>query len=197
MKLILFFNGWGMDKKVVENVVVPDGYEVEVINFPYDVNVNLDGYDEIVPIGWSFGCYYLTKWISSYGNSKINKIIAINGNGKIIGKYGITPKIFDFTLNTLTPDSLLKFYNNMGIDENFKNPNRSFQEVKKELEFFKENYTPLENIFTNIVIGKNDKIVSGNRQIKYCQEKNIPYTELDMGHYPFDNIRAWSELYEL
>lgn len=197
MKLILFFNGWGMDKKVVENVVVPDGYEIEVINFPYSVNINLDRYDEIVPIGWSFGCYYLTKWISSYGNSKINKIIAINGNGEIIGKYGITPKIFDFTLNTLTPDSLLKFYNNMGIDENFKNPNRSFQEVKKELEFFKENYTPLKNIFTNIVIGKNDKIVSGNRQIKYCQEKSIPYTELDMGHYPFDNIRTWSELYEL
>ena len=34
MRLILFFNGWGMDKEVVKRVEVPKGTEIEVINFP-------------------------------------------------------------------------------------------------------------------------------------------------------------------
>ena len=59
--------------------------------------------------------------------SKVKKIVAINGNGEIIGKFGIIPKIFEFTLSTLTPDSLLKFYKNMGIKDDFKVPKKSLK----------------------------------------------------------------------
>lgn len=195
MKLILFFNGWGMDKKVVEDVSIPKGYELEVVNFPYDVDIDLKKYEEIILVGWSFGCYYLTKWVLlNKGMECVKKIVAINGNGEVIGKFGITPKIFDFTLETLTPESLLKFYKNMGIDESFKIPKRDFEGVRSELQFFKDNYLPLENIFDEVVIGKGDKIVPASRQKKYCEEKNISYRELEMGHYPFDIIKSWSEL---
>lgn len=193
MRLILFFNGWGMDKSVVENIDIPLGYELEVINFPYEVKSDLNKYEEISLIGWSFGCYYLTKFLKSM-NRKFKKVVGINGNGEVIGKYGITPKIFEFTLATLTPDSLLKFYINMEIDKKFCNPNKSFEEIKEELEFFKYHYFPLENIFDEIIIGRRDKIVPALRQKKYCEENNISYRELDMGHYPFNLIKSWSEV---
>ena len=33
MRLILFFNGWGMDSSVVEKVELPKDTEIKVINF--------------------------------------------------------------------------------------------------------------------------------------------------------------------
>lgn len=193
MKLILFFNGWGMDRGVVEKTELPEGYEIEIINYPYIVKNNLEKYDDIILIGWSFGCYYLTKYLFSTGK-KFDKIIGINGNGEILGKYGISPKIFEYTINTLTSESLIKFYKNMEIDENFSYPQKSFENIKDELENFKKIYEPLENIFTKIIIGKNDKIVPSSRQKRYCVDKNINYEEIECGHYPFNYIKAWSEI---
>lgn len=45
--------------------------------------------------------------------------------------------MFDLTLQTLSPQNLLKFYKNMDIDKNFIESSISF-ENKKELEYFKE-----------------------------------------------------------
>lgn len=198
MNLILFFNGWGMDERVIEDVAIPKNYKLEVINFPYEVNTEFEKYNEIILIGWSFGCYYLTKWLTlnreMLNMSKVKKIVAINGNGEIIGKFGITPKIFEFTLSTLTPDSLLKFYKNMGIKDDFKVPKKEFEKIKYELEYFKNNYEPLKNIFTEAIIGKEDKIVQYARQKKYCEIEKIFYKELEIGHYPFDFIKNWREI---
>ena len=36
MNLILFFNGWGMDERVIEDVAIPKNYKLEVINFPIE-----------------------------------------------------------------------------------------------------------------------------------------------------------------
>lgn len=199
MRLILFFNGWGMDESVVENIKSSKDIEIKIINFPYEVkDLESSIYDEVIMVGWSFGCYYLTKWVlenrKKIDFSKVKKIVAINGNGEIIGKYGITPKIFEFTLSTLTPDSLIKFYQNMEIDERFTIPEKEFEDIFEELEYFKNNYIPLENIFDEIIIGKRDKIVPAIRQKKYCEDKNIEYKELEIGHYPFDFIKSWSDL---
>lgn len=201
MRLILFFNGWGMDSSVVEKVELPKDTEIKVINFPYKLD-NLEEYftkyEDVFLVGWSFGSYYLTKWVlvnrGIKNFSKVKKIVAINGNGEIIGKFGITPKIFEFTLFTLTPESLIKFYKNMEISEEFQNPKKEFKEILEELEYFKNGYTALENIFTEIIIGIRDKIVPASRQKKYCEESGIKYRELDMGHYPFEFIKAWSEV---
>lgn len=199
MRLILFFNGWGMDESVVENIKSSKDIEIKIINFPYEIkDLESSIYDEVIMVGWSFGCYYLTKWVlenrEKIDFSKVKKIVAINGNGEIIGKYGITPKIFEFTLSTLTPDSLIKFYQNMEIDERFTTPEKEFEDIFEELEYFKNNYIPLENIFDEIIIGKRDKIVPAIRQKKYCEDKNIEYKELEIGHYPFDFIKSWSDL---
>lgn len=66
MRLILFFNGWGMDSSVVEKVELPKDTEIKVINFPYKLD-NLEEYftkyEDVFLVGWSFGSYYLTKWV--------------------------------------------------------------------------------------------------------------------------------------
>ncbi len=34
MKLMLFFNGWGMDENIVSHLEIPINYTLKVINFP-------------------------------------------------------------------------------------------------------------------------------------------------------------------
>ena len=166
MNLILFFNGWGMDNNAVASLNIPKDYELKEVHFPYEVNLDQMKYKKIIAIGWSFGCYYLSKYLQS---SKLicDEIIAVNGHGELIGKYGINPKMLKMTLETLTPENLKKFYINMGIDENFIEPNRDYVEIANELRFFCENYSGIANVFTKAIIADNDKIIPTAKQKKY------------------------------
>ncbi len=190
MNLILFFNGWGMDTSAVSHLTLPKNYELAVIGFPYTIDLNLTKYEHIIPIGWSFGCYYLSKFIIEH-DLHFGKIIAINGNGDTIGANGISPKMFDLTLHTLTPESLQQFYLNMGIDENFIYPDKNFADIKEELTYFKANFQPLKNIFTKAFIGKGDRIIPFSRQKRYFQKNNVPIKEMNTAHYPFAYVSSW------
>lgn len=194
MNLILIFNGWGMDNSILNSITIPDDYEVKVIDFPYNVeNLNLSIYKKIIYIGWSFGCYYLTKYILD-NNIDSKYIVALNGHSQTIGKFGILPKMFDFTLDTLTPGSLVKFYENMDIDENFQFPQKEFNDIKNELQIFKDNYAPLNNIFKYAFVGENDKIISTSKQLKYFNTYGVDTTILNCGHYPFKNRNLLVEI---
>lgn len=39
MKKIYFFNGWGMDKNILKNFSNSTEYQLEVVNFPYSINL--------------------------------------------------------------------------------------------------------------------------------------------------------------
>ena len=41
MKLILFFNGWGMDENIISHIEVPAEYILKVLNFPYNLDDNI------------------------------------------------------------------------------------------------------------------------------------------------------------
>jgi len=194
MKLMLFFNGWGMDENIVSHLEIPINYTLKVINFPYNFdNTILSQYDDIIFIGWSFGSYYLTKYVIE-NNIKSNKIISLNGTPETIGKNGISEGVFKLTLDTLTPDTLQKFYENMGIDNTFSQVKKNFKDIKNELQYFKDNYVPLKNIFTHAFIGKKDKIIPASRQKKYFETNKVIITELLCGHHPFSVIKSWNAL---
>ena len=164
MKLILFFNGWGMDENIVSHLEIPIGYTLKIINFPYNFDKTiLTQYDDIIFIGWSFGSYYLAKYLLE-NNIRSKKIISLNGTPETIGKNGISEGVFNLTLDTLTSDTLQKFYENMGIDNTFSPSKKNFEDIKDELQYFKNNYIPLKNIFTHAFIGKKDKIIPALRQ---------------------------------
>ena len=194
MKLILFFNGWGMDENIISHLEIPINYTLKVINFPYNFdNAILSQYDDIIFIGWSFGSYFLTKYIIE-NNIKSNKIISLNGTPETIGKNGISEGVFKLTLDTLTPDTLQKFYENMGIDNTFSQAKKNFKDIKNELKYFKDNYIPLKNIFTHAFIGKKDKIIPASRQKKYFEANKVIITELICGHYLFSAVKSWNTL---
>ncbi|WP_130890973.1 MULTISPECIES: pimeloyl-ACP methyl esterase BioG family protein [Fusobacterium] len=194
MKLILFFNGWGMDENIISHLDIPSGYTLKTINFPYDINSAIfQQYNEVIPVGWSFGSYYLAKYLTE-NNIKCKKVISLNGSPEMIGKNGISEGVFNLTLDTLTPDTLLKFYGNMGIDDTFSPSKKNFQDIKDELQYFKDHYVPQKNVFTHAFIGKKDKIIPVSRQKKYFETNETAFTEITCGHYPFSAIKSWDIL---
>lgn len=184
MNLILFFNGWGMDDGILKNLTIPEGFILKEVSYPYKVDIDISQYSDVYFIGWSFGCWYLTKYLID-NSIKTDKAIAINGHSKTIGKYGIAPKMFNFTLDTLTYENLLKFYENMGIDRELFIPKRDFNSIKNELEIFGKNYKEMDNIFNFAFVGENDRIIPGKKQIKYWKENGISPYILQCEHYPF------------
>lgn len=194
MNLIVFFNGWGMDSTIFSDFPVPPNYNVKIVNFPYNVEFDYSKYDKIYFVGWSFGCYYLTKFLIDNSEIRRDLVIAINGHGETIGKNGINSKMFNLTLDTLNEENLLKFYENMEITEKFKSPRKSMELIKLELEEFKRNYIPLKNVFNRALLGKRDKIIPFSKMKNYFLTENVEMELLECGHYPFEVLNSWEKI---
>lgn len=197
MKKIYFFNGWGMDKNILSNIKEPDDYEIEIISFPYVLDRNkFIKNEENIFIAWSFGVYYLNKFLNENKDIKYKTAIAVNGLAETIGKYGINEKMFNLTLNTLSPENLLKFYENMDIDESFISSSKNFKEIEYELKYFKENYKIFENKMNYSLIGEYDRIIPRAKQERFYKEKGIKYKIINCGHYPFSYLKDLSSILE-
>lgn len=197
MKKIYFFNGWGMDENILSNIKSSSDYKIEIVNFPYIIDKNeVLKNEENIFIAWSFGVYYLNKFLNENKDIKYRTAIAVNGLAETIGKYGINEKMFDLTLNTLSQERLLKFYQNMDIDNSFINSGKNFEEVRYELAYFKKNYKILENKINYSFIGEYDRIIPRAKQEKFYKEKGIKYKIINCGHYPFSYIKDFSSILE-
>ena len=193
MSKIYFFNGWAMDENLLSPLKNSTEYEIKVINFPYNIDkTSIDKGD--IFIAYSFGVYYLNKFLSESQDLVYEKAIAINGLPETIGKFGINEKMFNMTLETLDKENLEKFLLNMDIDESFGRSDKTLEEAKYELQYFKDNYKAIPNYINFYYIGKNDRIIPANKVEKYCQNNNIAYELIACGHYPFSYFTDFKDI---
>ena len=193
MSKIYFFNGWAMDENLLSSLKNSTEYEIKVINFPYNIDKTSIDKEDIF-IAYSFGVYYLNKFLSENQDLVYEKAIAINGLPETIGKFGINEKMFNMTLETLDKENLEKFLLNMDIDESFGRANKTLEEAKYELQYFKDNYKAIPNYINFYYIGKNDRIIPANKVEKYCQNNNIAYELIACGHYPFSYFTDFKDI---
>ena len=193
MSKIYFFNGWAMDENLLSPLKNSTEYEIKVINFPYNIDKTSIDKEDIF-IAYSFGVYYLNKFLSENQDLVYEKAIAINGLPETIGKFGINEKMFNMTLETLNKENLEKFLLNMDIDESFERADKTLEEAKYELQYFKDNYKAIPNHINFYYIGKNDRIIPANKVEKYCQNNNIAYELIACGHYPFSYFTDFKDI---
>lgn len=200
-KVIIFFNGWGMDENPVKHLDCED-YDVVII---YDYNnLNTDlvlkNYDEKYIISWSMGVV-----IAGINNNAINEIIkdyksatAISATPFIIDdKFGIPEKIYNLTLKGFNETSALKFIDRMFTEtfkfENFTN--RSFESKKSELEKMTIYKSDFNINYKRAIIPEKDYIVPTRNQKRYWKKsENTEITTINSGHYPFLLYTKFSEL---
>ena len=203
-KLIVFFNGWGMDECVV-NHLLPDDYDVLMF---YDYNSletdfdfeNIYSYPKKYLIAWSMGVMTATLLDIDYDFRT-----AINGTLKPIDdKFGIPKKIYDLTLRGFSPKGAERFIKNMFSNNltptlSLKNerenkvllfPKREFENQKSELEALTHYKANQDFKYDRIILSSKDKIIPTKNQSAFWGiESNI-----ESGHCPFNHFKKWSEL---
>lgn len=185
-KLIIFFNGLGMEENVVKHLE-PENYDV-VMFYDYntlDTDFVLDNYSEKYMIGWSMGVMIGTKF-----DFDVKSSTAVNGTLKPIDAvYGINPKIYDLTIKGFNSE---KFIQNM-FDSKMPSdivPERDSENQKSELIAIK-GYTANQDFkYTRVLISDNDRIIPTKNQCAYWGIE----ANLQSGHCPFLLFKKWSEL---
>lgn len=193
-KLIIFFNGWGMDKKIVSHLDCED-YDVVVL---YDYNdleldteaLNLSQYTEKHIIAWSMGVMVATLF-NNLG--EISSSTAICGTPFAIdNEYGIPERIYNLTIRGFSETSSKKFMERMFIEkpdmETFSN--RTFDSKLSELKKMLEYKTNTEFKYTKAIVGSDDKIIPTKNQLNFWKKPTI----INSGHCPFMLYKKWAEL---
>ena len=189
IKLLVFFNGWGMDENVVQHL---ESEDFDVIMF-YDYNSLdidlsiLEKYTEKYLVAWSMGVMCATLF-----NIKYKTATAVNGTLKPIDNtYGIPVKIYNLTLQGLTPAGAQKFVMNMFKEKNINfKINRDFENIKKELAVLKTYVANTDFQYNRVIISSDDKIIPSKNQSNFWGIE--PNT--NSGHCPFFLFNSWGEL---
>lgn len=189
-KLIIFFNGWGMDETIVSHLGCED-YDV-VVFYNYnnlDCNINFSTYKEKHIVAWSMGVMIATLF--DFGELKSSTAIcgtplAIDDN------YGIPERIYNLTIRGFSENSSQKFMERMFI----KQPeiktfsNRTFDSKFSELKQMLTYKPNLDFKYTKAIVADTDKIIPTKNQLNYWDNPII----INSGHCPFMLYSKWSEL---
>lgn len=197
-KLIVFFNGWGMDENVVSHLDT-DGYDVVVL-YDYnglDLNIDLGGYSEKYVVCWSMGV--MIAGVNEVKNivDGAKSITAVCGTPYPINdEYGIPTKIYDLTINGFNEKSSEKFVKRMflGKDVPVVITKRSLESQKSELIKLKD-YRFENNLhFDKVIVSEKDVIIPTKNQMNFWKEHNVPVVVTPSGHCPFLLYNKWAEL---
>ena len=202
-KIIIFFNGWGMDENIVKHLDCEDYdvlmfYDYNTLDTDFDFSL-LNIYYEKNLIAWSMGVMVGGEYKTNL--LPLNQTIAINGTLKPINvEFGIHPKIYDLTIKGFDEKGREKLIKSMFNKEQDINCSRDIENQKAELIALKEickltsSLNPHlgegKTLYNKILISDNDKIIPTKSQVEFWGiEPN-----LKSGHCPFFEFTKWSEL---
>ena len=197
-KLILIFNGWGMNETPYSNLKSLD-YDVLILsdyrNFNLDIEKLIEAYKEKYLICWSMGVYVAGYYDKILNNFK--RKIAINGTGLIVdNNFGIPEKIYDATVKFLSESSLDKFIKNMFKDGTL-NPNikitRNISELKEELIKIKNLKINGKINYDKVIISNMDRIIPSKNQFAYWKDR-AEILEIQSTHCPFEKFQTFEEI---
>ena len=192
-KLIIFFNGWGMDDFIVSSLDYKDCEDYDVIVL-YDYN-NLDfdldfgGYSEKHIVAWSMGVMIADM----FDFVNVVSSTAICGTPKAIDDtYGIPEKIYNLTVRGFSELSAVKFMKRMFLSEPeiSKFSDRTFESQKSELIKMLEYKPAGKRNYTRAIVADSDKIIPAANQLNYWEKPEI----IHCGHCPFGLYKSWKEL---
>ena len=210
--LLVFFNGWGMDRHVADWVQstgpLPPGcdlvmlYDYGDLALPPWLEGAMAGYDHVDLVAWSLGV-----WAAMHsGLERIRRAVAINGTPTPINiRRGIAPEIFQGTLLTWSPPTRGRFENRMfiGMDRDPRldlvRSKRSTISQQLELRSISGNVKRLADAppptwrYAKVIIGSRDMIFLPWNQ-KAAWEGHDAVMFDGMPHFPFFHLGGWKEV---
>ena len=210
--LLLFFNGWGMDRRVADWLVSAwddDGRDIAVLydygdlTLPAWLREAIAEADSVDLVAWSLGVWAA----SNAGIEGVRRAVAINGTPiPVDTERGISPEIFTGTLESWNDANRKRFERRMmgGVPAEVVESVRSDRAAADQqaelrsigeaaLQSPAESSAPLR--FSKALIGGRDLIFTPENQRRAWREAGVPITEIAaMPHFPFTHIAGWREL---
>lgn len=194
-QLLLFFAGWGMDVTPFSQIH-PDGCDWMICydyrSLAFDKSVLLD-YSDITLVAWSMGVWVASQIMELYPTLPVSQSIAINGTLTPIDDLkGISPTVFEGTLQGLNEQTLQKFQRRMcGSSAEYKTfqtiaPQRPVEELKEELSAIQQHFlasSPSAFHWQKAVIGKTDRIFLSENQKRAWENNADLIEEVEAAHY--------------
>ena len=214
-ELILFFNGWGMDRRIGDHLLdeslLDEGFGADLLlchdyrslepeaGFMREVS----RYGSITIVAWSFGV-----WVAQQMElPPIDHAIAINGTLQPVHEeQGINHQVFQATLATWSEKSRSRFNRRMcGTSEvlaffSGMAPDRSVADQHEELAQLQEQLLRPHGStgsapwrYDHAIIGGRDLVFPAGQQ--YQAWRGVPQTVIaDMPHFPFFHFRNLQEV---
>ena len=208
--LILFFNGWGMDRHIVSHLDADADtdvlmvYDYGKLTFADGAWPGLSAYQRVDVLAWSMGVWAYATVHKQFAG-QIRKAVALNGTPlPIDNEYGIPERVYAATVQQFSERSREKFFRRMcGTPETVRwfrshQPQRTLEEQREELLAIKraarqrQHSTPP---FTCALIGRRDKIIPAQHQLNYWQG-TLQYTMIDSPHCAFRRWAGWKEIFD-
>ncbi|NTW53310.1 MAG: DUF452 family protein [Chlorobaculum sp.] len=210
---LLFFNGWGMDRRVADWLVsawADEGRDIAVLYdysdlaLPAWLREAIAEADSIDLVAWSLGVWAA----SNAGLARIDRAVAINGTPiPVDTERGIPPEIFTGTLESWNDANRKRFERRMmgGVSAEIVEAvrsDRSAADQQAELRSIGEAAARFSTEpaaswkFSKALIGGRDLIFTPENQRRSWREAEVPVTEIaEMPHFPFTHIAGWRELF--
>lgn len=194
--IIVFFNGWGMDEKIVSHL---GSVNYDVLMF-YDYrsfehyNFDFSKYHKKILICWSMGVFVCNYF---YENLKdFDKFIAVNGTQKPIDdNFGIPVMIYNLTVENFNELSCEKFVKKISSTVTLKEYcTRPTKDLKQELISIQNLKVQKYLKFDKAVVSLKDRIIPPKNQINYWLSQNIKPEEIQGAHSIFDKYENWDDL---
>lgn len=202
-RVIVFFNGWGMDAAAVSHLVTNSDvvmfYDYRTLEC--DVLPSLVKYKEVYIVAWSMGVWAAAHVVPLLGVIPTFSV-ALNGSERPVDdRYGIPCQVYALTEKGMNERGREKFFSRMLASREeltrFKEhkPDRDLGEqceelvmVRKQSDWHKESIS-----WTKIYIGNQD-IIFPVKNLQNWWSGKAPITLLECGHYPFYCFRSWEEI---
>ncbi len=204
-RLILFFAGWGMDARPFRNIesAASDVLVLYAYHEESDDRVLTDacvGYARCDVLAWSLGVVMAGHWCET-GGVPLSQVIAVNGTPyPAHDEKGIPCERFDGTLAGLSTSTLQQFRRRMcGRPELLKQfldvaPARDVDDLRRELEFLRNQPACSESAFNHALVSSRDRIVPPANQRNCWSAAGVPYRNIDAPHFLFSSFKHWEEL---
>jgi pimeloyl-[acyl-carrier protein] methyl ester esterase len=207
-RLLLFFNGWGMDERLLAMIAPPAGRDLLAVDDYTDlqdadaVRTAVSRYPAADLVAWSMGVWAAATVFGS-AEARFGKAVAVNGTGRPIDdEYGIPAGLFRATVDNFSERTRDSFFRRMcdGRDACGEflphAPLRDVEDQRRELLALSRDAgegVPPPGPFTSAVIGARDRIMPPESQCRYWQGV-VPCRTANLPHLPFSRRSGWREI---
>lgn len=210
--LLLFFNGWGMDRRVADwmHAAWPDpgGHDLCLLYGYHDLSLPeglagaMAGYRAVDLVAWSLGVWAALNT----GLDAIRRAVALNGTPfPVDASRGIAPETFQGTLDNWSDASRSRFERRMfaGAERDPRigevRSSREPAEQQEELRAIGSAVASGRGVpapgwtFSMAVVGSRDLVFPARHQLEAWQ--GTPARVVDgMPHFPFFHLDGWREV---